>query len=109
VNYQQGAFFSGKEVGLFGGISYELPGLPLTAMMEYNPDQYDFSFQRGGERPKSPITAAVKWDALPGVSLTLSHQHNEEWGIELSAALDTKSLPAKPSNRVFRSSLDYSR
>ena len=102
-----GDFFSGKEVGLFGGISYEIPGLPLTAMMEYNPDQYDFSFQRGGERPKSPITAAVKWDALPGVSLTLSHQHNQEWGIELSAALDTKSLPAKPSNRVFRSSLDY--
>ena len=102
-----GDFFSGKEVGLFGGISYDVPGLPLTAMMEYNPDQYDFSFPRGGERPKSPITAAVKWDALPGVSLTLSHQHNEEWGIELSAALDTKSLPAKPSNRVFRSSLDY--
>ncbi|MDB2559343.1 YjbH domain-containing protein [Porticoccaceae bacterium] len=102
-----GDFFSGKEVGLFGGISYDVPGLPLTAMMEYNPDQYDFSFQRGGERPKSPITAAVKWDALPGVSLTLSHQHNEEWGIELSAALDTKSLPAKPSSRVFRSSLDY--
>ena len=84
-----------------------MPGLPLTAMMEYNPDQYDSDFQRGA-RPKSPITAAVKWDALPGVSLTLSHQHNEEWGIELSAALDTKSLPAKPSNRVFRSSLDYS-
>jgi len=102
-----GAFFSGKEVGLFGGISYEVPGLPLTAMMEYNPDQYDREFAQGALRPKSPITAAVKWDALPGVSLTLSHQHNEEWGIELSAALDTKSLPAKPSNRVFRSSLDY--
>lgn len=103
----QGDFFSGKEVGLFGGISYEIPGLPLTAMMEYNPDQYDFSFQRGGERPKSPITAALKWDALPGVSITLSHQHNQEWGIELSAVLDTKSLPAKRSSRVFRSSLDY--
>jgi len=100
-------WFSGEKVGLFGGISYDVPGLPLTAMMEYNPDQYDFSFQRGGERPKSPITAAVKWDALPGVSLTLSHQHNQEWGIQLSAALDTKSLPVKPSNRVFRSSLDY--
>jgi len=103
-----GAFFRGKEVGLFGGISYELPELPLTAMMEYNPDRYDREFSLGALRPKGPISAAVKWDALPGVSLTLSHQHNQEWGIELSAALDTKSLPAKPSNRVFRSSLDYS-
>ena len=40
--------------------------------------------------------------------MTLSHQHNQEWGIELSAAIDTKQLPAKPNNRVFRSSLDYS-
>jgi hypothetical protein len=101
-------FFSGEEVGLFGGIRYQVPTLPLTAIMEYNPDKYDFSFNRGGERPSSPITAAVKWDALPGVSLTVSHQHNQEWGIELSAAIDTKTLPLKPKNRVFRSSLDYS-
>jgi hypothetical protein len=103
-----GSFFSGKEVGLFGGISYEVPALPLTAMMEYNPDQYSREYIRGGPKPKSPITAAVKWNALPNVSLTISRQHNQEWGIELSAALDTKSLPAKPINRVFRSSLDYS-
>jgi hypothetical protein len=101
-------FFSGKEVGLFGGISYQVPELPLTAMIEYNPDQYNREYRKGGPRPNSPITAAVKWDALPGVSLTVSHQHNQEWGIELSAAIDTKQLPAKPNNRVFRSSLDYS-
>ena len=101
-------FFSGKEVGLFGGISYQMKALPLTAMIEYNPDQYNREFRLGGPRPTSPITSAIKWDALPGVSLTLSRQHNQEWGVELSAALDTKSLPAKPNNRVFRSSLDYS-
>jgi hypothetical protein len=103
-----GAFFGGKNVGLFGGLSYQVPALPLTAMIEYNPDQYNREYNRGGPRPNSPITAAVKWDALPGVSLTLSHQNNQEWGIELSAAIDTKQLPAKPKNRVFRSSLDYS-
>ena len=103
-----GSFFSGKEVGLFGGISYQVPTLPLTAMIEYNPDQYNREYKRGGPRPNSPITAAVKWDALPGLSITLSHQHNQEWGIELSTAIDTKQLPAKPKNRVFRSSLNYS-
>lgn len=102
-----GSFFSGKEVGLFGGISYQMPAMPLTAMIEYNPDQYVRELSFGGSIPKSPITTALKWSALPGVSLTLSHQHNQEWGIELSAVLDTKSLPAKPRNRVFRSSLDY--
>ena len=100
-------FFSGKKVGVFGGISYELPGLPLTALMEYNPDQYNFDFSRGGERPKSPFTAAVKWDALPGVSLTLSHQHNEGWGFSIAAALDTKSAPARRPIRTIKSSADF--
>jgi hypothetical protein len=62
-------------------------------MLEYNPDQYDFEVALGGREPESPISAAVKWDAAPGLSLTLSRQHNQEWGIELSAALDTKSRP----------------
>jgi len=105
--FSTGNFFSGKEVGLFGGISYEVPALPLTAMMEYNPDQYSREYRKGGPKPKSPITTGVKWDALPGLSLTVSRQNSQEWGIELSAALDTKSLPAVPKNRVFRSSLDY--
>ena len=107
--FQPGLWFSGEKVGVFGGVRYQPVSLPISLMLEYNPDQYETAFRfYGVPRPKSPITAAVKWDALPGVSLTLSHQHNQEWGIELSAALDTKSLPAKPSNRVFRSSLDYS-
>ena len=100
-------FFRGEEVGIFGGVSYEIPDMPLTAILEYNPDQYDRDFRLGVSRPNSPISAAVKWDALPGVSLTLSHQHNQEWGFELSAVLDAISLPAKPKNRLFRSSLDY--
>ena len=102
-----GAFFSGERAGLFGGISYRPRALPLSFMLEYNPDEYNREFTRGGQRPKTPITAAVKWDAVPGLSLTISHQHNQEWGIEVSAAIDTKALPSKPSNRLFRSSLDY--
>ena len=101
-----GAFLSGEEVGIFGGVSYEVPGLPLTALMEYNPDQYDRDFSNGADRPKSPISAAVKWDAAPGLSVTLSRQHNQEWGIQLSAALDTKSLPPKPARRLYLSSID---
>ena len=77
-------------------------------MLEYNPDQYDFEFARGGLRPKSPLSAAIKWDAAPGLSLTLSRQHEQEWGIELSAALDTKSAPPRRSTPRFTSSLDFS-
>ena len=103
-----GTFFSGKKAGFFGGAAYQFDSLPVSLMLEYNPDQYDFEFNRGGLRPKSPWSAAVKWQALPGVSLSLSHQHEQEWGIELSAALDTKSAPPRRSTPRFTSSLDFS-
>ena len=101
-----GAFFRGKEAGLFGGISYQMESIPITLLLEYNPDQYDFEIRNGAREPESPLSAGVKWDAAPGLSLTLSRQHEQEWGIHLSAALDTKSLPPKPARRLYQSSLD---
>lgn len=101
-----GMFFSGEQVGFFGGASYQFDSVPVTAMIEYNPDQYYWERSRGGSKPKTPISAAVKWDILPGMSLTLSRQHDQEWGIEVSAAIDTKSLtPRRPAPK-FKSSLD---
>jgi hypothetical protein len=100
------AFFSGEKAGFFGGVHYQPDSLPVSLMFEYNPDQYDFEFSKGGYRPKSPWTAAVKWDALPGISLTLSRQHGQEWGIELSSALDTKSITPRRTAPRFKSSLD---
>jgi len=99
-------FFSGEKVGFFGGLSYQPSALPVSVMLEYNPDQYGFDVENGGVKPKSPWTAAVKWQATAGVSLSLSRQHEEDWGIELSAALDTKSLPPRRPTPIFTSSLD---
>ena len=101
-----GVFFSGKDAGVFGGISYQLKSLPVSLMLEYNPDQYNFEVARGGQKPDSPISVAIKWDPSPGLSFTLSHQHNQEWGMHISAALNTKILPPKPTRRLFQSSLD---
>ena len=101
-------FFSGEKASFFGGLSYKAPSLPLSFMAEYNPDQYyrEVLIYGGGKSPKSPISAAVKWDVRPGASITLSRQHEEEWGIEFSAALDSKSLPSRSPSPVFRSSID---
>ena len=101
-----GTFFSGEKAGFFGGAAYQFDALPVSLMLEYNSEQYDFEFIKGGLRPKSPWTAAVKWQALPGVSLSLSRQHEQEWGIELSATLDTKSTPPRRPAPIFMSSLD---
>jgi hypothetical protein len=102
-----GAFFSGKKVGFFGGLSYQPDALPVSLMLEYNQDQYNAEYAYAVvPRPSSPWNAAIKWQPLPDISLSLSRQHGQDWGIELSAALDTKSLrPRWPAPR-FTSSLD---
>ena len=104
--FSTGMFFSGKKAGLFGGVSYQPESLPLSVMLEYNPDQYGYESVRGGLRPKSPLSAAIKWDAAPGLSLSLSRQHQQEWGVELSAALDTKLFSPRRATPRFTSSLD---
>ena len=101
-----GIFFSGEKVGLFGGLTYQMESMPVTAMLEYNPDQYAWEVRNGGRSPESPWSAALEWQALPGISLTLSRQHNQEWGLTISSAIGTKSTPPRRPGPVFRSSLD---
>ena len=105
-NFSFGNWFRGKKVGLFGGLQYQPSSLPISLMLEHNPDEYSYEVGRRGFEPKSPLSAAVKWDALPGVSLTLSRQHDQEWGIEISAALDSKSISPRRSTPRFKSSRD---
>ena len=103
-----GAFFSGSEVGLFGGVNYQLEHLPLAVQLEYNPDQYGWQKSNtSGFRIKSPWSAAVSWEALPGIKLSLSHQHGQEWGFSIAAALDSKAAPARRPIRPIKSSADF--
>tara|TARA_B100000700_G_scaffold201677_1_gene221815 strand:+ start:123 stop:2276 length:2154 start_codon:yes stop_codon:yes gene_type:complete len=106
------SFFGGEQTGIFGGMSYKSSSYPLTYMIEYNPDGYQREVARGGVRPpyfpkpKSPISTAIKWDVTPGISMTFSHQHLDEWGFNIAASLDSKSLPEKLPRPKFISSLD---
>ena len=97
-------FFSGKDVGVFGGVSHGLEKFPLTLMIEYNPDQYDWDSRRGVDRPKSPWSAGVTWHALPGVDLRLSLQHGDEIGVGFRSYLDSKAEPPRRQSDQFISS-----
>ncbi len=101
------SFFSGETVGFFGGLSYSLPSQPITFMVEYNPDTYSYEVERGGNSPHSPLSAAIKWDISPMLTLNFSRQHSEEWGIGVSAKLDTKSSSSRSRLRSFLSSKDF--
>jgi hypothetical protein len=99
-----GNFFSGRDVGVFGGASHKFESVPVTAMLEYNPDQYDWDSRRGVDRPKSPWSAGVTWHALPGVDLRLSLQHGDEIGVGFRSYLDSKDEPPRREPDRFISS-----
>jgi hypothetical protein len=99
-----GNFFSGREVGVFGGASHKFESFPIAAMLEYNPDQYDWDSRRGGDRPRSPWSAGVNWHALPGVDLRLSLQHGDEIGVGFRFYLDSKDEPPRREPDQFISS-----
>ncbi len=104
VSYK--SFFSGERVGLFGGLSYRFNDLPVTAMVEYNPDQYEWEQSRGGFKPESPISYGLTWHALPGIDITLSHQHGQELGVALQATLSSSAPLPKPRESSFISAVD---
>jgi hypothetical protein len=103
------SFFSGPQVGFFGGVEYQFDDWPLAAVVEYNPDQYDVNVIRGRKpslRPQSPWSFGLKWEPVAGIELAFSQQHLEDFGLSVSAAIDTSFMPEKQKSRAFRSVSD---
>ena len=92
-----GDFFSGPEVGVFGGVSYEFSSLPLTAVVEYNPDQYVADLEFGAPRPMSSWSVGARWQFRDNLDVALSVQHGKELGIRWQSYFDSKAEPPKQS------------
>jgi len=90
-----GDFFSGPEIGVFGGMSYAFDALPLTTMVEYNPDKYTRDVSRGAPEPSSPWSFGATWHAADNLDLAFSVQHGDEIGLRWQSYFDTKAEPAK--------------
>lgn len=99
-------FFRGKNIGLFGGLSYKFKRAPLTLLMEYNPDNFVYEVANGGYSPESKLSAGLKWDISNKTTITLSHQHGREVGLNLSTSLNTKAYSFENRIPYYRSSLD---
>ena len=90
-----GDFFSGPEIGLFGGVAYAFESVPVTAMLEYNPDKYTRDVSRGAPAPSSPWSLGATWHAADNLDLALSVQHGSEIGVRWQSYFDTKAEPIK--------------
>jgi hypothetical protein len=99
-------FFSGPNVGLFGGINYKIPNSNLSLLMEYNSDSYAREIRKGTILNSSPLSYGIKWTGGSALDISLSYQQGNQVGIALSTKLNTKHSQEKLKIRPFYSSYD---
>lgn len=99
-------FFAGPDVGLFGGVAYDLESYNLRLVAEYNSDKYSRGVSDGLVHDPSPLSYGVEWEALPGVTLAGSHQFGEQWAFRIESRLDTALIPEPYPISYFESSID---
>lgn len=102
--FSVGNYFSGKHVGVFGGVRHELTDLPVSVMLEYNPDRYLRDIEGGGEEPRSALSAGLTYHISPDLDVTFSLQHGDEVGIGFRASLDSTAEKSAPAPESFISS-----
>jgi hypothetical protein len=93
------SFFKG-DIGFFGGVSYPLGGLPGKLIVQYNSDEYAREKDFGLLNDRSKWSFGLEWELNPGVSLTVSHQKQEFWGISVRAIADFKTVQDRKFERV---------
>jgi len=94
-------FFSGPDVGLFGGFSYELENWNTKLLVEYNSDSFRRERNLGTIPDASPISYGVEWEPAPGLAIGINRQQGNQTGFYISASLNTKAeAPRRSQNLV---------
>ncbi|MFK7944038.1 MAG: YjbH domain-containing protein [Paracoccaceae bacterium] len=83
-NVDFGRYFSGDNVGIFGGIEWRTPIEDLTVKVEYSPDRYDR--ERGSARfeQEVPINFGMEYRPIDGVEVGAYYMYGTEIGVRLS-------------------------
>lgn len=84
-------FFSGENVGLFGGFSYQLNSLPIEIQVEYSSDNFSGDQSTNSEYA-TQINYGIKWIRDDNTAFTLSRQHND-WGLTVDFVANTRNNP----------------
>ena len=103
---RSGSFFSGNQVGIFGGIKYTVPNTNLSLLAEYNSDSYQREINKGTIPDSSPLSIGVKWNGLRSFDIGLSYQQGNQAALSISSKINTKADSLIPKIDPFYSSYD---
>ena len=91
-----GSLFQGDNVGLFGGVSYQLESYPVRLTLERNPEYNRYDVSRFGvDKPKSDFSYGVEWDITPNLTLAFGRQQEFDWSMRLAFQADTSRKTSK--------------
>ncbi|HUF85783.1 MAG TPA: YjbH domain-containing protein [Thermohalobaculum sp.] len=99
-----GSFFSGRDMGLFGGVEWRTPIDGLTLKAEYSDDDYDREIANGVFKPDLPLNFGAEYRLTQGIEIGAYYMYGSAVGLRLSlsgnpfrplAATDTEP-PARP-------------
>jgi len=97
-----GNFFSGPDVGVFGGLSYELKDWNTSFLVEYNSDSFLRERRLGTIPDASPVSYGLEWEPVAGFAIGINRQQGNQTGFYISASLETKAeAPRRSQNLVI--------
>lgn len=100
------SFFTGEDVGIFGGLSYKIKNTGLKLIAEYNSDAFQREIKLFTIKDSSPLSYGIEWESPYNLTLGLSHQEKNQWAFSFSSSFNTKVTPPAKKINPFYSSLD---
>ena len=96
------SFFSGGQVGAFGGVAYQSPIPAVQLLLEYNSDKFRREIGLGTLDETDPWNFGVRVEPADDVFVSASWQMGNSFGVSFSSTLNTKAdaLPKRP-NRLL--------
>ena len=94
------SFFRGG-VGVFGGIRYSVPNLPLDLIAEYSSDDYRREVALNSITDSSPVNVGIAWRVSEGLSIAASYQQDAFVGLTLKSTFDFKQTPKRVYERFY--------
>ena len=79
-----GQYFSGPEMGFFGGVEWLTPVDGLSLKVEYSADSYAREGRFGGTSPEKPINVGLEYRPTPGLEIGAYYMYGDAFGVRLS-------------------------
>lgn len=91
-----GQFFHGRNVGFFGGVTWQTPVEGVDLLAEYSTDKYTAERSFGaGPKMRLPVNVGLAYRVWPSTTITAGWFYGSNWGAIVSFDLDPKTGPTQ--------------